>query len=550
MEPDLIVDLYCPGPPACPSGGDTGLMAGAGMRDVSPDMAGAETLTLDVNGNGEFDESEGDTFDDVDGDGRFEGQWIAGFGTGRAASAVSAENRTWARALALRNDDVTIAFVAMDCVGLFIDEMDLIREEIAAMAVDVDYVFVSATHDHEARDTVGIWGASVSDTGYSPEYMTFFRRQAALAVADAVATLEPANLELASFFLRDVDTSSSPGLQTDVLRYVGDLRDPFVYDDQVRVIRLVAEDGVGLGTTDTIATFVNYAAHAEYEGERNTVISADFAGWMRNAIENGAVGPDGAVLAGIGGISVFVNGALGVQIGPNHIRPARWDGTPVPEESEAAARTVGEEIAWHVLNALSTPRETHDSLPIAFRRARFPLLVENTNYHIAFSQDLFGPRDLFDFDPARPIRRGTNLPSIMTEVAIIDLGPIQMLTMPGELDPILFTGVAGERAFTPPDRPVVDLARENPPDLAAYPTTGYLIDHFRADARASENMWILGLTNDFTGYFVPPSDYELASTPYLVEAPGAHYEETNSVGPLAWPRIERLTRELFAWTPP
>ena len=184
------------------------------------------------------------------------------------------------------------------------------------------------------------------------------------------------------------------------------------------------------------------------------------------------------------------------------------------------------------------------------RRARFPILVQNTNYHIAFGQMLFGPRELIDYDPSRPIRRDSNIPSIETEMAVFDMGPIQMLTMPGELDPLLFVGITGDRAFTPAGTPVINPAQVNPADLATFPTSGYLIDHFRADARASDNMWLLGLTNDFTGYFVAPWYYELASTPYFVEAEGDHYEETNSVGPLAWPRVERLTRELLAWTPP
>lgn len=552
-EPTLEVDRYCPGMAGCTSGDDTGLRAGAALRDISPDMTTAETLTTDLNGNGEFDEAMGDTFDDVDGDGLFEGEWIAGFGTGRAASAINEENRPWVRTLVLANDDVTVAFVSVDAVGIFIDEMDLIRDAVdAAMPGAVDYVFVSATHCHETRDTIGIWGASISDSGYNADYMALVRDAAVETVVESLGALEPANIEIASFFLRDVDTSSEPGVQTDVLRYVGDNRDPFIFDDQVRVMRLVAEDGTGgtAGTTDTIATFLNYAAHPEYQGSSNTVISADFVGWMRNGIEEGAIGPDGETLPGVGGVTVFVNGAVGVQIGPNYIHPAEWDGTEVGDEGDEAAQTVGEQLAWHVLDHMDEPSEMHDSFPLGFRRARFPILVQNTNYHIAFSQNLFGPRDLFDYDPTMSIRRDRNLPSIRTEVAVFDMGPIQMLTMPGELDPLLFVGIHGDRAFTPAGRPVVDPAQVNPADLSTFPEDGYLIDHMRADARTSDNVWLLGLTNDFTGYYVAPWDYELASTPYLVEAPGDHYEETNSVGPLAWPRIERLTRALLAWTAP
>lgn len=544
----LEVDLYCPGSPGCMTGGDMGLEAGAARMPIAPDLAMAEMLTVDVNGNGEFNPEDGDEFGDTNGNGTYDAAWIAGFGTGRGATAIHAENPPWARALCLANGETTIAFVALDVVGLFVDEMELIRTRVAEFDASVDYVVVSSTHDHESRDTIGIWGASISDSGYSDEYMTYLREQAAQAVSMACAALEPANVDDASFFLRDVDVSSEAGTQNDVLRYVGDNRDPFIMDDQVRVMRFTADDGTAPGGTATIATFVNYAAHPEYEGSRNTVISSDFAGWMRNGIENGAVGPAGAMHDGVGGTTVFVNGALGVQIGPNYIRPAEWDGTAVTEEA-AQARVVGEQLAFHVLASLDAPSESNDSVELAFRRARFLVRVDNTNYHIGFSTDLFGLRELFNYDPRRPVRRGVNVPSIRTEVAIIDIGRAQLITSPGELDPLLFVGVSGDRAFTPPDEQVVDLTAPNPADLSMAPTSGYLLELARADARAADDVWLLGCTNDFIGYFVPPFDYELGTTPYLTEAEGDHYEETNSVGPDGWPEVERLTRELLAWTP-
>jgi hypothetical protein len=545
----LVVEQYCPGSPGCETGGDMGLEAGAARLPIAPDLSMAETLTVDVNMNGEFNPEDGDEFGDTNGNGAYDAAWIAGFGVGRGATAIHEENPPWARALCLANGDTTIAFVSLDIVGLFIDEMELIRGRVAELDAAVDYVVVSSTHDHESRDTVGIWGASISDSGYSSEYMEFMREQAAQAVAMACDALEPANVENASFFLRDVDTSSADGVQTDVPRYVGDNRDPFILDDQVRVLRFTPDDGEAPDGSGTISTFVNYAAHPEYEGSRNTIISSDFAGWMRIAIEEGALGPDGVTHPGVGGTTVFVNGALGSQIGPNYIRPAEWDGTAVPDEGAASARVVGEQLGWHVLNALDAPSESNDSVELGFRRARFFLRVDNTNYHVGFSTGLFGLRELFNYDPRRPVRRGFNVPDVRTEVAVIDIGRAQMISMPGELDPLLFVGVSGDRAFTPPDEEVVDPDQPNPADLSLAPTSGYLIELAREDARAADDVWLLGCTNDFLGYFVPPFDYELGPSPYLSEAEGDHYEETNSVGPDGWPEVERLTRELLDWTP-
>jgi hypothetical protein len=65
---------------------------------------------------------------------------------------------------------------------------------------------------------------------------------------------------------------------------------------------------------------------------------------------------------------------------------------------------------------------------------------------------------------------------------------------------------------------------------------------------AAEYNWIVGLGNDELGYFVPAYNYKLNETsPYLNEADGDHYEETNSLGPSAYPIIESEIQRLLAW---
>ena len=536
-----LVVRACPGSPECPSGEDVGIRAGATNRPIAP--TAFETMLVDVDGDGRYEPDEGDTFEDLDGDGTFDGVWMAGFGNARPAAAVHGENPPLANALCLENGDTRLAIVVVDVVGLFSDEVELIREEVRELDATLDYVLVAATHDHEAPDTVGVWGESVGRTGYDEDYMGYLRAQSARVVADACDALEDANVENASFFLRSVDVSSDDGIQLDVQRYVGDLRDPFILDDQVRVLRFVSQDGMR-----TISTLVNFAMHAEYEGASNSVISADVVGWLRLAVENGVLGPAGVMKPGVGGTAVFINGALGVQIGPNHIRPATWDGEPTPEANRRA-RVVGEQLGYHVLTALDTPTETVDSVPVGFRAAHLLVPVDNGRYHLAFAAGLFGRRALYEFDELRGLRPG-NVPHLRTEIAVLDIGRAQMIATPGELDPILFVGVDNDRAFTPPGVDVVDLSRPNPPDLSLAPRSGHLLEHAREDARTADDVWLLGCANDFLGYFIPPWDWQLAARPYWEEAEGAHYEETNALAPTTWPEIERLTRELLAWEAP
>jgi hypothetical protein len=243
---------------------------------------------------------------------------------------------------------------------------------------------------------------------------------------------------------------------------------------------------------------------------------------------------------------VFVNGALGSQVGPGRVRLQTWAGEDVPRYTQLAAETVGTQVAYFVLRALGEGggSVTDETAAIGFRRFRFFVKVQNTAYHIALAQNLF-TREIYNYDPSRPIRPGRNEPDVLTEIAVIDVGRAQMITVPGELDPALFVG-GYDGSYTPDGVPVVDETRENPPELALAPASPYLRDLAREDA---EQVWLLGLTNDFLGYFLPEFDYELGGLPYLTEAPGSHYEETNSVGPLGWPRIESKIRELLAWRP-
>jgi hypothetical protein len=164
---------------------------------------------------------------------------------------------------------------------------------------------------------------------------------------------------------------------------------------------------------------------------------------------------------------------------------------------------------------------------------------------IGASIGLFPTRALYNYDETRPISR-FNEPDVKTEVAIIDIGRTQIIAVPGELDPALFLG-GYDGSYTPEGEPIVDMTRENPPDLSMAPPGPYLRDLARPDA---EHVTIFGLANDEIGYFVLPFDYELAAgLPYIAQPAGDHYEETNSVSPHAWPDLAETLERLLAWTP-
>src|SRR5204863_460027 len=115
-----------------------------------------------------------------------------------------------------------------------------------------------------------------------------------------------------------------------------------------------------------------------------------------------------------------------------------------------------------------------------------------------------------------------------------------ILTNPGELAPELFLGgYDGRYAGT---YPLLDKTQENAPQLDQAPAGPYLIDLM--DGERAHRM-IFGLTGDFVGYILPRFNFVVdADVPYLKEAKGDHYEETNSLGPLADPQIAGTLRQL------
>ncbi|MBN1771373.1 MAG: hypothetical protein JXB32_08940 [Deltaproteobacteria bacterium] len=503
----------CPGGPGCAAAGAT-LEVGVARRAINPTIV--ETMTVDVNGNAFYEMEDGDEFDDVDGDTVFDGTWMAGLGGGpRPASGIGDDIET--RVLALRSGDVSVVVVASDLIGLFYDDVERVREAVADL--ELDLVVSAASHNHEGPDTIGIWGANQLTSGVDPAYVAFVRGEMAAAIREAWAALEPAHVRYGSTVPGESPTKG-------VANVVSDSRDPCILNEVLTTLQFVRPaDG------STIATLVNWTAHPEYSGDRTSLFSADYVHWLRDGIEEG-VHVGATDVSGVGGTAVFVQGALGVQIGPGRVVATGLDGVDYDEDTPAKAEAVGRLLAVGALRAIAEAGAAEASMPLAFVRDRFELTIENYAYHAMLLLEVF-PRAAHGYDPTFPLDLG-NFPRIWTEICWLRLGRAQALTIGGEPPPEVFLG-GYDGSHTPDLWPLVDLSRENPPDLALAPPPPYLFD----ELTAVDFPMAWGLVNDMLGYFVPAYDYELdAAGPYVEEAPGDHYEETNSVGPNAWPTVE------------
>jgi len=226
-------------------------------------------------------------------------------------------------------------------------------------------------------------------------------------------------------------------------------------------------------------------------------------------------------------------------MGPNGFEITGRDGTVHPNDLKTFARTdaYGELIAEHAFAALDNA-ETLASTPLRFSLKSYTAPDENRAFHVGLFNGWFD-RGLHDFDEGDAISP-ENLPNLKTAVAVFYLGDIGFLTAPGELFPETFLGFDPTNSF---GVDTIDPENPNPPTLTDAPEGPFLKDLLGARFAIP-----LGLCQDETGYLVPPYDFKLdANSPYITEAEGDHYEETNSIGPQAVPLMLKNFDILFAF---
>jgi hypothetical protein len=541
---EIACDQRCPGNAECRASSDATLYVGAASEDITPVVDHVIAFADPAADPSEFKPFAGDkcvkvgSCDITDvtsctGVDPMNCTWIAGFGTGRAAQGVA--DPTSVRCAVLRQGNTQIGLCAVDSVGWFYNEVEMTRELVASEYpdLDLDFLLVAATHVHETQDTLGIWGPSDTDSGVKDAYNELIRKQTALALSKAAAAAVPVHLELGRSLVDGHIAGTDPaGNKTQ--SFVSDSRDPVVLDNELRTMRFVS-------TADdtTVATLINFTSHPEFGDDKNVLTSADYVGMLRKSVEEGLTVKDAAGTTlvdqpGFGGVAIFFNGALGGQVGPGSVIHTDFEGNPVPEGLERAYNN-GRLLAVYAHEALTQGVETLETVPIGFRARELYLDVLNTGYHIAIAQQLFH-REGYFYDPNLELG-DNNIPSVKSQISVVDIGPAELLSVPGELHAELLlatkdglSALDAPYPFTPaPYSVVADPSAPGAPAIADMDRSKIL--DLSRDPKATHR-WVIGLGQDQIGYIVPDYDYKLdATNPYLEEAsPGDHYEETNSVG--------------------
>ena len=408
--------------------------------------------------------------------------YLAGCGQDRRATGIHDE--LFARCMAFSAGSRPLVICGVDSIGLFWDDVLKIR------ALVKGDVIVTATHNHETPDTMGLWGPGPGQTGVNEAYNSFVITRTAEAANAAIAALQPARIRLARI--------KSPELDS----FVDDGRPPVLGDGEL--VALLAETQRGKG----IGVLVNWNNHPEALASKNTLITADYLAAFHPVLEKR-----------FGGVSVFCNGAVGGMQSPLGAKvrdPAT--GENAKEGTFRFAELIGLRVGEIAASALAGAKPAEVS-GIVFAETVIDVPMANPGFLAAAKAGVFAGRKQPKPDgmAATPVgyvrfdspRKG----SPVLEIALI----------PGEMYPELSVG--GIERYAGADFPDAPLE----PPIKQQMTAPFRM--------------LFGLANDEIGYIIPKAEWDV-QPPWLQNSPKRWYGEVNSIGPDAAPLVNGAFAEL------
>lgn len=308
--------------------------------------------------------------------------FLAGFDQNRRATAI--HDDLYVRALALRAPERTLVLVALDLIGFFrFDVQEVIRRvHSRSTGEKKPEILIASLHPHDGPDTMGLWGPDTRTSGVDRLYLAEVKDK---IVSTILSALDAAVKELPAMKAASLHV---PGLAKNA-------RDPEVLDDELTVLQFLDEGGKPL------VSLFEFACHPEVMWEHNTQVSADYLGYLRQAVE-----------AATGAPCIFFSGDLGGMMTPD-----------VKDHSFAEAESIGRALAKAGLEALAKTGGL-SSGEIGLQKKEIRVKLTNILYKLAFRRKLLP--DVRD-------RKGM----IQTEVNLIKIGPAWFATIPGELLPRL-----------------------------------------------------------------------------------------------------------------
>lgn len=419
--------------------------------------------------------------------------WLAGYYHGRAATDV--HDPIHARGILLSDGDQSVAIVSLDLIGWSFPSTQRIREKLP----EVDYVMVCSTHSHEGPDTIGIWGESFIKSGLNDAYNERVEQAVITLVRQLTTTLEPVTAQFA--------TIDRPEL-------VHDSRLPIVIDSTIRVLQFHSKTN-----NKPVGQLVQGTAHPEALGSKNTLITSDFPFYTQQRLQQEYDCP-----------TVYVSGAIGGLLAPPPEGIVDQSNKPLHPGNFEYAEVYGTAVGQAVIDALKTSQPL-SLTPITVDRKEIAIPIDNPLYRMARSLNVIrrvsfewtGSAESWGEQITRKFRpeRG----AIVTEVAVVTLGSLRVLGIPGELYPELVTGDIPDPAL-----PQVD-----------YPEAP--IEPVVKDLFANQPWMLMGLANDEIGYIIPKRQWD-REPPFAYGRSLSQYGEINSCSPEVGPIIMKTLAEL------
>ena len=343
------------------------------------------------------------------------------------------------RCIVMDDGTTKVALVTLDLLGVVASDVQKVSARIEDVTgVPAGNIIIHTIHTHKAPAMIGYNGDKVSET-----YKEKVFSQTVACAQQALALSQPAVAK----FGAGVSEGST-----------GNRRNPGQkLDNELSVVDFQDSDG------NSIATMVNFACHPVSTDRNIMNISADYVHYLREMIETRH-----------GGVSVFFNGAIG-DINPygRHVKNTDLENLDPYDLTEKIGNAIGDDALGILRNAQELPV----SIRVATQQVHLP--VENPLFLQLVQLPVF-KSSFYDG-------------CLESSISIIDLGPAQILTFPGEatsefrniLEPLL-----------PGDYP-----------------------------------FFLSLSNDCIGYIISEPEWETAAS-------GA-YEETVSLGKGVAPVLEK-----------
>lgn len=328
-------------------------------------------------------------------------------------------------------------------------------------------------------------------------------------------------------------------------------RDPRVLDKGLRVLQ--AKD---LEKKNIIATIVQWTNHPEvtlgYRPEvnpedcrrigepncsaANKYFTSDFVGVAQRILKE-------RFKSNV----CYLNGAVGVLIAP--LRAQVWepserfpiigDGEKMPEGATAVTNNfrktflIGRELANAIQRTAGKPKELRTP-DFVYKKVDFFTRISNIKFRVGAAALRPFNRSLISFSPRKAYictnhtypthetckedefkNTPTQIPLVQmrlgeyfeTETALVDFGPVKILTAPAEIPPELFVGLPADFNTNP------EKYYRNP-DFHAYGKDYVIPGNAKEilNCDSSKSCWLVGLGGDELGYMVPISDIRFRCT--------------------------------------